>query len=92
MPDIGTADVKPSDFTSQQCQYLAYSHCCHAITNTYRCECRYSNMHNYNCLFMWLVGWRSMSYNGIIDIAHEKFQKLLLPFDYHVLWLALSSS
>ena len=39
MPDIGTADVKPSGlrpsgFTSQQCQYLAYSPCCHAITNT----------------------------------------------------------
>ena len=43
MPDIGTADVKasglrPSGFTSQQCQYLAHSLCCHAITNTY-CIC-----------------------------------------------------
>ena len=39
MPDIGTADVKPSGlrpsgFTSQQCQYLAYSPCCHAIAES----------------------------------------------------------
>ena len=33
-----------------------------------------------------------MSYNGIIGIAHEKFQKLLLPFDYRVVWLALSKA
>ena len=58
MPDIGTADVKPSDFTSLQCQYLAYSPCC-----LYRCECRYSNMHNY--IACSCDGWRGMSYNEL---------------------------
>ena len=80
MPDIGTADVKPSDL--RHCsQYLAYSYCCYAITIIYRCECRYSNMHN--CIACSCDGWRGMNYNELL-ILHMQVPEAVLPFDYHV--------